>query len=235
VRLLITRPLPDAEATAAYLRGRGHQVLVAPLMRLEPMPCAWGTATRWAGVLVTSANALRALPDEARRALSDLPLLAVGGHTAEAARIAGFARVETADGDAGDLARLAVSRFRGADQPLLYLAGADRARDLAQALAPAGIAVETVVVYRMTAERTFPPAVRTALAAGEIDGVLHYSRRSAEAYRTCAAADDVTPQALAPVQYCLSQAVAEAFRNAGAVVRVAARPGEDALLRLIPR
>lgn len=234
VQLLVMRPQPDADATAARLRARGHEALVVPLLRMRPVDCALPSDAPWAGVLVTSANALRALPPQQIAALRDLPLLAVGPHTAEAARTAGFASIEVAEGDAADLARLAAARFRRRARPLLYLAAADRARDLASALAPEDIKVRTAVVYRMVKESALPAAARDALSAGRIGGVLHYSRRSAEAYRACAAAAGLGAAALKPVQYCLSQAVAAAFDGTGAVVRVAARPDEESLLDLIP-
>ena len=85
----------------------------------------------------------------------------------------------------GDLARLAAARFAGAQPPLLYLAGEDRARDLAGELAAQGLAVRTVVVYRAAKAARFPPAARTALEQGRIDGVLHFSRRSVESYLDC--------------------------------------------------
>ena len=53
-------------------------------------------------VLAASGNALPCVPVSHRH----LPLLAVGDATAARARTAGFARVESADGDATDLARL---------------------------------------------------------------------------------------------------------------------------------
>ena len=35
MRLLVTRPEQDGERTAAALRARGHEALLAPLMRIE--------------------------------------------------------------------------------------------------------------------------------------------------------------------------------------------------------
>ena len=48
MRLAVTRPQPDGERSAKMLRARGHDVLTAPLMRVESttflkftkMPCA---------------------------------------------------------------------------------------------------------------------------------------------------------------------------------------------------
>ena len=37
MRVVVTRPRVDAERTAAVLRARGHEVLMAPLMHMEPI------------------------------------------------------------------------------------------------------------------------------------------------------------------------------------------------------
>jgi uroporphyrinogen-III synthase len=237
VRLLVTRPEPDGERTAAALRARGHDVLVAALLRVEAVADAelgdGALRENWAGIVITSANAARALASHPRRAeLMRLPLFAVGRRSAEAARAAGFGEVTSADGDARDLVRLVAARAAGA--PLLYLAGEDRAVDLAAELAAHRVPVTTAVVYRTVKAAAFPPKLQRAFSAGLVDGVLHFSRRSAEAYLACAAAGDVLDRALAPLHYCLSPQVAEPLAAAGAAtLRVAPRPDEAALLDLL--
>jgi uroporphyrinogen-III synthase len=116
--------------------------------------------------------------------------------------------------------------------PFLYLAGQDRTGDLASALAIHGLAVRTVVVYRAAKADGFPPAVRAALAQGDIDGVLHFSRRSVESYMDCGR--DMIGSALKPVHYCLSVGAAQPLLNAGAArIQVASQPDEAALLALV--
>src|ERR1700761_8500418 len=102
--ILVTRPLPDGEATAAALRAKGFKVLLAPMLRFEPVAFQDDRDTQYGAVVVTSANALRAI--EARLAdspLLKLPLFAVGEHTAQAARAAGFTKVVSAASDAAGL------------------------------------------------------------------------------------------------------------------------------------
>ena len=182
MRLLITRPEPDGERNAAVLRARGHQVLVAPLSRIVPVAAELGPGP-WAALLISSANAVRALEIHPRRQeLMGLPVFAVGGGSAAAAREAGFANVTSADGTGADLAGLAASRFSGTDRPLLYLAGADRAVDLAGLLGAAAIPVEMHVVYQAVALTELPPAAAEALRLRALDGVLHFSRRGASVF-----------------------------------------------------
>jgi uroporphyrinogen-III synthase len=234
MRLLVTRPDGDAQRTAATLGARGHQVRIAPLLEIEPIPDADVGPPPWQALVITSANAARAIAVHPKLAeLHLLPVLAVGRHSAEAAHAAGFTDVTSADGSAGDLARLVAGRVAGGS-PLLYLAGTDRAHDLAAELAPWGIAVRTVEIYRAHAAKEFPAEVAAALRAGEIEGVLHFSRRSAETFVRCAERAGAVAAALEPRQFCISAAAAEPLARAGAAnIRIAAQPDEDALVALI--
>jgi uroporphyrinogen-III synthase len=187
----------------------------------------------WDALVLTSANAAQALAQHPRRAeLLALPVYVVGGRTAVAARDAGFAEVESADGGVDQLVGLIGARPRGT--ALLYLAGADRAGNLAGDLAAVGIDVHTVVVYRAVRATALPAPVQVALATRQLDGVLHFSRRSADVYLDCARMAGVLDSALAVSHYCLSRQVAEPLVAAGAAkVRIAPQPEEAALIKLV--
>jgi uroporphyrinogen-III synthase len=115
--------------------------------------------------------------------------------------------------------------------PLLYLAGADVSRDLAGELAARGIDVVTRTTYRMVPVARLPRDICDAFAASRIEAVLHYSVRSARAFLEAARAAGVEISALAIPQCCISGAVAQVLREAGAArVAVAASPNEEALL-----
>jgi uroporphyrinogen-III synthase len=235
VRLVVTRPEPDAERTAATLRERGHTVFVAALLAIETVDNAEIGPGPFAAILVTSANAAAAIVRHPRfTQLRALPVLAVGDRSAEAMRTAGFADVMSASGDVDDLAQLAAERIRRRAS-LLYLAGADRAGDLAGDLSGRGFAVSRVVVYRAIAAGAFPPAVVAAITDG-IDGVLHFSKRSAEAYLNASRAAGLDESALKkPAHFCMSAKVAEPLVQAGAVgIYLASEPTEATLLALIP-
>jgi uroporphyrinogen-III synthase len=234
--ILVTRPDPDSETTAATLRARGHVVLLAPALRFEPIPLPAGVEAGYAAVIVTSANALRAVaPQLTDHPLLKLPLFAVGEHTAAAARRAGFVEVISADGDAEALCACVVASVRAAPaetaHPLLYMAGADISRDLAGELGARGIEVVTRTTYRMVPVGRLPPDICVAFAANRIEAVLHYSIRSARAFLDAARAAGVEISALAIPQCCMSPSVAQVLREAGASrVAVAASPNEEALL-----
>jgi uroporphyrinogen-III synthase len=239
--VLVTRPHPDDEATAAALRARGYDVLRAPVLRLEPVAFHDDMNARYGAVIVTSANALRSIePHLKGHRLLELPLFAVGEQTAAAARRAGFTDVISADGDAAGLRDLVLAKVKAKQlkkaATLLYLAGADLARDLAGELGEHGLRVVTQTTYKMSPVANLPREVCDAFAANRVEAVLHYSQRSARAFLEAARAGGVEISALAIPQCCISASVASVVRDAGATqVMVAASPDENALFEALDR
>src|SRR6266481_2050220 len=244
--VLVTRPHPDDEATASALRAKGFEVMLAPMLRFEPVAFHDDEDARYGAVIVTSANALRGIAPHLKgsrlqgRRLLKLPLFAVGEHTASAAHRAGFDNVIPANGDAASLRDLVLASVKAKElkkaSPLLYLAGADLARDLAGELGERGFTVVTHTTYRMIPVSSLPRDACDAFAANRIEAVLHYSRRSARAFLEAARAGGVEISALAIPQCCISAAVASLVRDAGATqVMAAASPDENALFETLDR
>jgi uroporphyrinogen-III synthase len=237
VRVLVTRPEPDCERTAALLRARGHEVLTLPMLRIEPIVDAVLGPGPWAAVLFTSANAVRALAAHSRFGeLVGLPAYAVGARTQTGAAAAGFAPVRSADGDVHDIAELVAAELPRASLPLLHPAGETRAGDLAGALQARGLSVATVVVYRSVVVTDLAPEVRDALASGVIDAVLHYSARTATAFMAAATRAGLRNRVVGMRHFALSEQVAAPLVAAGvAGPEVAAEPNESALLARVER
>ena len=170
MRLLVTRPEPDGERTAAKLRARGHEVMLAPLLRIETVDADLDGV--WHAVAVTSANALarhRRSSGAARRCSRCRPMRSAAAPprprwrraSPTSSRRTATRRSRAADDDASARRRMRV----------LYLAGEDRAGDLAGELAAAGIEVATARGlsrrsrcrrFRRTSARRWPPAGSTA-------------------------------------------------------------------------
>ena len=244
--VLVTRPQPDDEATAAALRAKGFEVMLAPMLRFEPVAFHDDQDARYGAVIVTSANALRGIAPHLQDSrlqgsrLLKLPLFAVGEHTASAAHRAGFDNVIPANGDAASLRDSVLASVKAKElkkaSPLLYLAGADLARDLAGELGERGFTVVTHTTYRMIPVSSLPREACDAFAASGIEAVLHYSRRSARAFLDAARAGGVEISALAIPQCCISAAVASVVRDAGATqVMAAASSDENALFEVLDR
>jgi uroporphyrinogen-III synthase len=229
VRMLVTRPEPDASETAARLNALDIEAVIDPLLLADTLPTTLPDAAGFAALAVTSANALRALDDrgDLPRLLS-LPVYAVGDRTAEAARRLGFATVVSARGNFGDL--VALLAHAGIDGPILYPAARDQARDLGKALAPYGIMVISTPVYAMRSATQLSPNTRAGLDDGGIVAALFYSRRTAETFAGLAA-DLGDPSRIGML--CLSETVAEPLVAAHFVrVSLADHPSEEAMMGL---
>jgi uroporphyrinogen-III synthase len=207
-RVLVTRPEPQATATAALLRARGHVAHVGPVARIERLRPALPPAATVDAIILTSANAAFALAD-----FVDLPVFAVGEATARAARAEGAPQVTVAEGDWRSLARLLAGP--GGPSPggrLLHLAGAEVRGDLPGAARAAGFGFERRVVYAARAIDWLDPATLELLAAGALDAVLFFSPAHATIWRRLIERAAFTDRLFPLAAIALSEAVAEPLK-----------------------
>jgi uroporphyrinogen-III synthase len=204
MRVLITRPRAAALALAAALEARGHDVLIEPLLTIEPIAGAVPDQEGVQAIVVTSGHAVAAL------AATDpgLPVFAVGAATAQAARRAGRHDVRAGGGEARRLARLIARQCRPAAGALLHLSGTEVRPELAAGLQAAGFTLRRQAVYRArAAERLTLPAI-DALRRQSVAAVLLFSPRSAHILARLLTAHDLTGCVGETAAVCLSPAVA---------------------------
>ncbi|GEP01373.1 uroporphyrinogen-III synthase [Methylobacterium haplocladii] len=231
MRIWVARPEPGAARTAERLRALGHRPLVAPVLVVmateAPRPSG-----AFDGVLITSGQSAGMLAGSGLAA--DVPVFAVGGRTADAARAAGIARVIAAEGDAEALARrVQASLPTGAS--LLHIAGADRKAEPGASLGAAGYRVIVWEAYAARPVDMLPLAVAEALRDRSLAAALHFSRRSTATTLQLAQTAGLDGAFRMVEHYCLSADVAVPLVEAGLVAHfVAARPSEEALLAGLP-
>lgn len=236
MRVLVTRPEPGAGRTAAKLRALGLEPVVLPLSRTKPLAVAGDAAPADAAALaVTSANAIRHAPPELIRRLAALPCHAVGRRTADAARSAGFSRVEEGPGDALGLAGAIGAGLAG--RTLIYLCGRQRFPGFEERLAAAGVQVQPIETYDTVAVDHADDAVSARFAGRPVEAMLLYSASAAETARRLAVRPSLRPLFGRAEVYALSQRIATAYlaspgRHDGAL-HVAPAPTEEALLALL--
>ena len=207
--VLVLRPQPGADATAARARALGLEPIVAPLFTIEHRDWT-APAEPPDALLVTSANAARAahrLP---------LPAYAVGDATAARLHAEGLANVVTGPGGVQPLIDRAVA---DGCRALLHLAGEDRTP-----FDPRGLRIETRIVYAAV-EATPSPHFCDALARDAI-AVLH-SARAARRFRMLAGPNRRI--------VAISPAVAAAAGPGWAEVAIAEQPIDAALLAAAAR
>jgi uroporphyrinogen-III synthase len=234
MRLLVTRPEPDATRQAMLLAARGHEPVLAPLLAIETateMPLELDGAQ---ALIVTSRNALRALATHRDLAASlQLPLFAVGEATAKAAAELGFAKVTSGPGTGEGLSRLIADALDPNAGALVHLAGETAAFDLKSALQAKGFALRQPVLYRAVAATRLPESALALLNAHKLDGVILMSPRTAAIFAALVVRHEALTQAARLDCYCLSAAVAQAVEPLKARAIVAARPSEEDILALL--
>lgn len=234
MRVLVTRPQPDADATAARLVAAGHAAIVDPMLAVEALVSAGLPAGAFDAVALTSVNGARLLADRPELArLAPLPLYTVGRRTAAAAPGV-FSDVHVAGGDGAALIALLRARLpRGAR--LLYVGGEERAVDLGQALAGDGISTELFVIYRTVPAAALAGATLAAVREGRIDRAFHFSPRTAATLAERAGEAGVSAHFRHVEHLCFSAKVAAPLMAAGWPTGIAATPTEDALFDLLGR
>lgn len=230
-RVLITRPIEDAEPLAALLHERGHTTLIAPLLDVHyhnsPLDLTGAQA-----LLFTSANGVRA----AARATEqrDIPALCVGDATAREASHHGFQAVASADGDVSGLADLVRTTCDPALGPLVHVAGTVVAGQLAETLTAAGFTVRRVVLYDAETAAALPAEVANALRADSIDAVMVFSPRTAKTFVKLVHNAGLAPHTANMDMLCLSEAVAQALGDVPRrMTRIAVAPTQNALIDLL--
>ena len=228
--MLVTRPEAGARATAARLATLGFVPILAPLLRIERLTPSLPDRAELQATIATSANAIAALPAE----FVSLPLFAVGDATAARARAAGYTHVESAGGDARDLAALVSSHCYPDGMPLLLASGEGQGSALAEALERNGFAVLRREVYAARSVDSLPEAARSALRGERLRSALFFSAETARVFVGLAEGAGLADRVRMVEALAIGEPAAMALEHLPwRGIRVAVRPTQDDLLALL--
>lgn len=218
-RVLILRPQPGADATAARARALGLEAQLVPLFAPEPVAWTAPEPQDFDALLLTSAHAAR-LAGRGLTRYRALPAYAVGAATAWALAQAGFADVVA--GSAGGSA-IAARIAEDGHRRLLHLAGTTVAP-----MDTGGLTVTRIAVYSMVATAPDP-----RLLPGAVEGavLLVHSPRAGE--RLAAQVEEARRAYLHVV--AISEAALAACGIGWASAQAAQRPDDDEMLALAAR
>lgn len=231
MRVLVLRPEAEARRIADLLTTRGHDPILAPIIRIAPLPprpFPGGIAA----VAATSANALRSIVGTLPAQLLELPFHCVGSQARAAAQEAGFRRIETETMTARELGEF-LPRKLARGTRLLYLTGRPRKPELEAALAAAGVGVVVVETYEARPVPELPEPAIAAIVNG-IDIVLHFSRASAQAALHAFERTGTLDKIAMARHLCLSGDIASALvERLDWRIEVAPEPTLEALLSMV--
>lgn len=243
--VLITRPLEDAPETAQQVRAMGYDVLFAPALVIHDTGAAlsdfgpdFGPDFDGAqGLIFPSAHAVRALLRlNPPAGIFSRTVFAVGEHTAQAARAAGFHDVRSGAGTMASLIPLIRQTYPD-PVPLLYLSGAD-IRDDPGLLLPQsqGWQVTRLIVYRAVPADHIPADALDALKTGQVHTILFYSARSAESFLAALLKDWPEAGCATARALCLAPPVVDSlhkFHLSWAAISVSETPDQAGIMALL--
>ena len=213
MKILVLRPQPGADETAARAHALGLETVVAPLFTVRPLAWTPPDPAGFDAVMLTSASAARQASD-GLAAFKQLPCYAVGEATAAAARETGFQDVRIGPDDGtGLLLMMADDAVRTVFHPC----GQDHL-----ALAMPDIEIIRVPVYAAEAADSLPVPAEGMLA-------LLHSPRAAALF--AGIAGDKSRTTIAAISPRTARAAGEGWQE----VAIAPRPRDAALLELAAR
>lgn len=211
--LAVLRPEPGNAATCERAAAAGFATISLPLFAVRALAWDPPDPADHDALILTSANTLR-FGGAGLGALKRLPVLAVGPHTAAAARAAGFDVMATGSGDGAQLAGLAAAR---AVTRALHLTGRDRTLTAGGPIAAVLPVYESVA---LTVDRAALGALAGTIAA------LH-SVRAARRLDVLLAAAGIDRSHIALAAF--SATIATAAGQGWAGIATAASPDDAAL------
>jgi uroporphyrinogen-III synthase len=217
MKLLIVRPQPGADATAALAQRMGISAVVIPLFAIQPLRWSVPDAGEYDALMFTSANAPRH-GGGGLSALHHLPAYAAGSATADAARAAGFGVIWTGTkGADAVIGQAEMDRnFR-----LLWLTGYHH-HDV---VLPSNMSVEPMPVYE-SARLSAPQTLIENLSHPQITAL--HSVRAAQYFRGICDDHGVDKSKIALVS--LSREISDSAGAGWAERLVADTPNDNALL-----
>lgn len=221
MRLLVTRPEPDAMKLAGLLQERGLEATVEPLLRVsyedgDPLDLDGAAA-----LVATSRHGLRALiGNPVLASARQMPVFTVGRATAEEARRMGFQHVLIGPGSAAELVPAIAATLDSSEGLVVHLAGQALAFDMRGELEQLGFRVLQPRLYRMEAATALSPSTIDQLNDGDIEGVILMSPRTAGVYTRLMQRHRLELASQRLVHFCLSRTVARGLEPLGEVQAV---------------
>lgn len=179
--ILVTRPEPEATATARMLEAAGYETHCFPVLTIAPRK----EATKFIEQAI--AQGIQAIALTSKRSFDALlpfpqtkhiPLFVVGSASAEQAKALGFQSVIEGDGNAKSLVESILSHGLPKDGNILYLRGETVSTDIAASLEEYGYNPLEVIAYSTAPADHLPEALIGEIRSGEIHAIATYSRDS---------------------------------------------------------
>ena len=233
-RILLTRTGPDGEDSVQRLEQMGFEVIWRPALSSRAISVDAAQLPGRCHLIFTSRNGVRFAPLGALRKADHV--FCVGQATAEAAKLAGYQTIHSANGNSKDLIRLIGEYKHLPPYPLIHLANDKPRGDIVASLTNVGLNTRLVQVYETNPAPDFAPTANAVLTDtnNPCHALLVYSPAAAGIL-----ADQCSDAICAFIAQngffvTISEAAAAPLADFADIrLKIAAKPTEDALFRAL--
>jgi len=211
VRVVITRAEKEAAALGAAVKKIDCTPIIASMMEIhlaeEPIDLAG-----FQGVMITSANAIRALDNVSEE--KEIPIFCVGPQSHKVAEELGYTNVKNSLGGYKNLPIFLARETNKDAGPFLFLHGGNVMGNPVQDLIKAGFKVASRRVYNAGAVTSLPDEVKAEFEKSPVPEVVTFmSIRTYKLFRDVMESHGLLPKLKECIAICISPAVADFARE----------------------
>ena len=145
MHILLTRPLEDCEDLILKFKELNHKVFILPVIKIKKKNYENINFSDYKGIVFTSSNAVKNL--ETSSIDKSIECFCVGSATERSARLKGFQKVYSADGNVSNLREIIIRNFNNNSGNLIYVSGEKISSDLSGQLSRDGYSIKRLINY----------------------------------------------------------------------------------------
>ena len=180
MHILLTRPIEDSKELIIKLNNLGHKVSHLPVINVVGEEYRDFSEEEFKGIIFTSSNAVKNL--NLKNINKNIQCFCVGSATEKTARINGFQKVYSADGNVSNLKAIIIQNFNTKNEKLIYVSGEIITTNLDKDLISEGYNVDRIINYKVLPVENLDLKFLKELKSSIPEMVFIYSQNSAKSF-----------------------------------------------------
>jgi len=180
MHILLTRPIEDSKELIIKLNNLGHKVSHLPVINVVGEEYRDFSEEEFKGIIFTSSNAVKNL--NLKNINKNIQCFCVGSATERTARINGFQKVYSADGNVSNLKEIIIQNYNAKNEKLIYVSGEIITTNLDKDLISEGYNVDRIINYKVLPVENLDLKFLKELKSSIPEVVFIYSQNSAKSF-----------------------------------------------------
>ena len=180
MHILLTRPIEDSKELIIKLNNLGHKVSHLPVINVVGEEYRDFSEEEFKGIIFTSSNAVKNL--NLKNINKNIQCFCVGSATEKTARINGFQKVYSADGNVSNLKEIIIQNYNTKNEKLIYVSGEIITTNLDKDLISEGYNVDRIINYKVLPVENLDLKFLEQLKSSIPEIVFIYSQNSAKSF-----------------------------------------------------